>query len=311
MRSRAYQRCSCFAVALLIHAAASAATVTYHFSGTILDNASNAFTGPGFPGIAEGHVFTGKIVFDTAVVDSEPLETVGRFFLMAPPATLVQMTVNGLTFTSATSSNPIITTNNNIFNRDSFALVAHGLFDMPPGWSASGTPLIYTSSFGAADFSQTAFDSDAIPELLRLSDFQQQNESVNVRFTIQTSTSGTVTLNHPGGTIVYTNSVDLIGDIQSLYLEGASLPGDFNLNGIVDAADYVVWRNSINTPAEYETWRSNFGNSAGSGVSSASGWNSAINVPETSTHIGLSAILLSLPIWHSYRRTDFYQRVYR
>jgi hypothetical protein len=39
-------------------------------------------------------------------------------------------------------------------------------------------------------------------------------------------------------------------------------PGDFNNDGTVDAADYVVWRNGLgatHTPADYDVWRANFG----------------------------------------------------
>jgi hypothetical protein len=42
----------------------------------------------------------------------------------------------------------------------------------------------------------------------------------------------------------------------------ANAPGDFNNNGVVDAADYVVWRNgagSIYNQTHYAGWRSNFG----------------------------------------------------
>jgi hypothetical protein len=46
---------------------------------------------------------------------------------------------------------------------------------------------------------------------------------------------------------------------------GTALAGDYNNNGVVDAADYVVWRNEIGTPAAYETWRANFGRTAASG----------------------------------------------
>jgi hypothetical protein len=44
-------------------------------------------------------------------------------------------------------------------------------------------------------------------------------------------------------------------------------PGDFNQDGTVDAADYVVWRNIDNTQDAYDIWRANFGTSllAGSG----------------------------------------------
>ena len=60
------------------------------------------------------------------------------------------------------------------------------------------------------------------------------------------------------------------------------LAGDYTNNGVVDAADYVLWRkNNINGAAGYTTWRANFGKPPGSG----SGLNAAA-VPEPST-IGL------------------------
>ena len=43
------------------------------------------------------------------------------------------------------------------------------------------------------------------------------------------------------------------------------LDGDYNHDGAVNAADYVVWRKTIGTPAAYTTWRTNFGRTAGSG----------------------------------------------
>lgn len=45
----------------------------------------------------------------------------------------------------------------------------------------------------------------------------------------------------------------------------AALAGDYNGDGSVDAADYVVWRKTDGTPGEYNTWRTNFGQTAGSG----------------------------------------------
>jgi hypothetical protein len=70
------------------------------------------------------------------------------------------------------------------------------------------------------------------------------------------------------------------------------LTGDYNENGIVDAADYVVWRKNLDTtntlpndeiggtigPDHYSQWRANFGESlSGSALSSA--------VPEPMTWI--------------------------
>jgi hypothetical protein len=44
-----------------------------------------------------------------------------------------------------------------------------------------------------------------------------------------------------------------------------ALDGDFNGDGKVDAADYVVWRRNGGTLAEYNLWRANFGAMSGSG----------------------------------------------
>jgi hypothetical protein len=62
----------------------------------------------------------------------------------------------------------------------------------------------------------------------------------------------------------------------------AGVAGDYNGNGVVDAADYIVWRNggplqnevsgvtpgSV-TPEDYDAWRARFGNNSGSGSGSA------------------------------------------
>jgi len=45
-----------------------------------------------------------------------------------------------------------------------------------------------------------------------------------------------------------------------------SLEGDYNFDNVVDAADYTVWRDSGGTPDGYDTWKANFGNSAGAGA---------------------------------------------
>ena len=63
-------------------------------------------------------------------------------------------------------------------------------------------------------------------------------------------------------------------DTSQLYIAGmlnvvaATLPGDFNNDGTVDAADYVVWRKGFGTTYtqdHYNDWRVNFGRTAGSG----------------------------------------------
>jgi hypothetical protein len=81
-------------------------------------------------------------------------------------------------------------------------------------------------------------------------------------------------------------------------IAGPGLTGDFNGNGFVDAADYVLWRDGrplqneggitpgTATPEDFQTWRANFGKSTpGSAAAGA--------VPEASTLLtGAIAVLL-------------------
>jgi hypothetical protein len=67
--------------------------------------------------------------------------------------------------------------------------------------------------------------------------------------------------------------------------EPGDLTGDYNGDGAVDAADYVVWRkNNINGQQGYDDWRANFGRTSGPGSGSL-----AANVPEPS---GMSLVTI-------------------
>ena len=68
-------------------------------------------------------------------------------------------------------------------------------------------------------------------------------------------------------------------------LPDLGLDGDFNNDGKVDAADYVVWRKTDGSDAGYNDWRTNFGRTSGSG--SALG---AASVPEPSVVVLLAAV---------------------
>jgi hypothetical protein len=73
-------------------------------------------------------------------------------------------------------------------------------------------------------------------------------------------------------------------------------PGDYNGDGKVNAADYVVWRKNPTAhggnPAGYNTWRANFGRTSG-GAASAAGLN-AVTAPEPSAiAIAVLAVLAS------------------
>jgi phospholipase/lecithinase/hemolysin len=65
------------------------------------------------------------------------------------------------------------------------------------------------------------------------------------------------------------------------------LPGDFNHDDVVDAADYVVWRNGVGTtyiPYDYQIWRAHFGESAGSGAAEKLGAGNS-TVPELNVSV--------------------------
>jgi hypothetical protein len=78
------------------------------------------------------------------------------------------------------------------------------------------------------------------------------------------------------------------------------LAGDYNENGVVDSADYVLWRNSVGATVvefsgadgngnglidqpDYDVWRSHFGTTLGSGAGALT----AVAIPEPT-----SALLL-------------------
>ena len=88
-----------------------------------------------------------------------------------------------------------------------------------------------------------------------------------------------------------------------------TVPGDYNLNGIVDAADYTIWRNTLGQTGsglaadgtgpggvpdgvvdqlDYNFWKANFGNHAGAGAGSK------VAAPEPSTLWMLIAGILTI-----------------
>jgi hypothetical protein len=86
---------------------------------------------------------------------------------------------------------------------------------------------------------------------------------------------------------------DVIYNDQSIVITVMSaLAGDYNGNGVVDAADYVAWRKNDGGPIAYNTWRTHFGQTAGSGAG-ATGIASAA-VPEPSTRLTLILGMLAI-----------------
>jgi hypothetical protein len=83
----------------------------------------------------------------------------------------------------------------------------------------------------------------------------------------------------------------------------AAPPGDFNVDGMVDAADYIVWRKGLGTAYmahDYDMWRAHFGETAGSGAALPSA-EPLPAVPEPSTYGPMGLALMSLFSRRSYR----------
>jgi len=77
-------------------------------------------------------------------------------------------------------------------------------------------------------------------------------------------------------------------------LQQATL-GDFDHNGVVDGADYVVWRKGLGTKYtqnDYDSWRDNFGRTA-DGDAIASGSSLSV-VPEPATNVALLTGMLAI-----------------
>ena len=98
-----------------------------------------------------------------------------------------------------------------------------------------------------------------------------------------------------------------------------SLPGDYNQDGAVNAADYTVWRDNLGSatslpnddtagvgPDDYTRWKTHFGESIGSGNgSAATGSASALaTVPEPAAALLLALGLLVAPILRCRRSTS-------
>jgi hypothetical protein len=77
----------------------------------------------------------------------------------------------------------------------------------------------------------------------------------------------------------------------------AALPGDYNGDGTVDAADYVLWRKNDSSQAGYDLWRARFRQTTLSG----SGVNANAAVPEPHILIMLVAALIRRSIANARR----------
>jgi hypothetical protein len=71
------------------------------------------------------------------------------------------------------------------------------------------------------------------------------------------------------------------------------IDADYNSDGVVDAADYVVWRKNDGSPPGYEAWRADFGKTFGAAAGSSSTGPQSATVPEPSALMMLATGMLA------------------
>jgi hypothetical protein len=100
------------------------------------------------------------------------------------------------------------------------------------------------------------------------------------------------------------NKITFFGGVGFRVATIPDLPGDFNHDNTVDAADYVEWRKNpggIYTPADYNTWRTHFGQTfsfTGAGSSASASANATVPEPAT-----LAMLITAMLAQRSRRRT--------
>jgi hypothetical protein len=91
----------------------------------------------------------------------------------------------------------------------------------------------------------------------------------------------------------WTNAAGELYDARVVYVGTTPVtPGDYNLDGKVDAADYVLWRKNPaahgGDPAGFNTWRANFGTGSGAGSGLGGG---AVPEPRVCVVLAVTTVL--------------------
>jgi hypothetical protein len=164
--------------------------------------------------------------------------------------------------------------------------------------------LLATGSFTAAGTLSVSLINSFAPHA---------GDSFNILdFASQNGTFANVQLPNLGSSLGWNSSQLYTSGVLSVVSLG--VPGDYNNNGTVDTADYIVWRKNQGTAnvlpndptggtigvAQYNTWRSHFGQPPGSG-SAAMTSGSAVPEPD-----GLALFCLAIGAagaWLRERRT--------
>ena len=195
------------------------------------------------------------------------------------------------------------------------SFVSFGSLDINPTSSTANPPSVMVgtntvNAFGyvGEDFeSQIIFMSYDAEMETRFSVLVDPDGLIDARALIINGFTGLSYLDDPSAFIAVVGGEEVVWDgeavLESLSLAPEGLAGDYNEDGMVDLADYVVWRNNLGAvagtlpndvdggvigSAQYLTWKSNFGASSSSSSVGAS------HVPEPGSLVLLSIFVAAV-----------------
>jgi hypothetical protein len=241
---------------------ACAGLYTLAASGTVTTNSS------GDPIIPVGTPWSFELTYNTSAPDLDfelvgaPDPTFGRFNNTAAPPAMMSFKYKAGSYEAIlddpTDFGPssVIDVTFTSINAMDINIFAPALFPQ-----ISGRPVSFHADFNRF-VSPPVFSSDGLPT----------NTTINVG-DFNANTVSLLPQSPPTSEVTSSNVTSLT----------VSLSGDFNSDGIVNAADYVLWRNNFSSDqVKYAAWRTNFGASLGSGSGSSrfSAGPTSVNVPE-------------------------------
>jgi autotransporter-associated beta strand protein len=248
------------------------------------------------PGVSAGKFVTGVNAVDERVTVNE--------FLLTETAEETY-TFEGIS--SALNTSPVVVQSGATFGGNGSILNSTVTVDaggiLSPGMSIGTLTAGSTTLNGALqiEFGDDSIDQLMVSGVLDLTnasvDFSSVGTLVNGEYVFATydtlvGTGFANVLNKPDSLMLHHDETNKWFSLIGEFSEG--LAGDHNGDGLVNAADYVLWRDSMSDDiAGYNDWRANFGGMNGSGTTASS-------VPEPST-IGLMAVALAAVLLHLLR----------
>jgi hypothetical protein len=129
------------------------------------------------------------------------------------------------------------------------------------------------------------------------------HQPIDSRTFTSVPTDGVMSRVYPSNTLAANSPTNFLGHAGTIDL--SIVPGDYNDDGAIDAADYVVWRENLNTTntipndttpgwvmeEDYVVWKAEFGRAAGSAAGLGSISSNTIPEPES-----LATLLLGILI---------------